>query len=252
MNAKLRGDAIVIQFSYNQTMIARLKEYIPSYERIWDADYKEWIIHPKHIGFLRGEGFPVKDSWPSSIKPKTINFNLIYLGKIKDGKAANGANEQEQYIYKFPADVLVAFFKASVFHSYYSILAIDREANQEQIKASYRRLAKQWHPDICKEPNAQEMFIALKEAFDVLSNQTLKARYDLISPYLSVTKTPINNAALVDWCPPYRCGRISASVEPFAKHFIIRKIISWNDITNSSGQTLVTSFSRGAIIRSWN
>ena len=62
---------------------------------------------------------------------------------------------------------------------YYKVLGIDRNASENEIKKAYRKLAKENHPDV--KPNdkaAEELFKEAAEAYDVLSNQEKKARYD--------------------------------------------------------------------------
>lgn len=61
---------------------------------------------------------------------------------------------------------------------YYSILGIGRDAQEDDIKKAYRTLAKKYHPDVSKEPNAEEKFKEVQEAYDVLSDPQKKANYD--------------------------------------------------------------------------
>jgi curved DNA-binding protein CbpA len=53
---------------------------------------------------------------------------------------------------------------------YYSILGVHRNASEAEIKRAYRRLAVIYHPDKNKDPQAQEMFVAITEAYDVISD----------------------------------------------------------------------------------
>lgn len=61
---------------------------------------------------------------------------------------------------------------------YYEVLGLQKGATQEEIKKAYRSLAKKYHPDINKEPGAEEKFKEINEAYDTLSNEEKKARYD--------------------------------------------------------------------------
>ncbi|MGE5377011.1 MAG: molecular chaperone DnaJ [Bacteroidota bacterium] len=61
---------------------------------------------------------------------------------------------------------------------YYEILGIGRSASDDEIKAAFRRLARQYHPDVNKEPDAEEKFKEINEAYGVLSDAEKRARYD--------------------------------------------------------------------------
>lgn len=61
---------------------------------------------------------------------------------------------------------------------YYKILGIQSGANEEEIKKAYRRMALKFHPDKNKDPNAEEKFKEIAEAYEVLSDPKKKAIYD--------------------------------------------------------------------------
>ncbi len=61
---------------------------------------------------------------------------------------------------------------------YYSILGVDKGASDDEIKSAYRRLAKKYHPDINKTPEASEKFKEINEAYSVLGDPKKKANYD--------------------------------------------------------------------------
>ncbi len=61
---------------------------------------------------------------------------------------------------------------------YYEILGVPRNASIEDIKAAFRKLARQYHPDVSKEPDAEEKFKEINEAYGVLSDPDKRARYD--------------------------------------------------------------------------
>ncbi len=61
---------------------------------------------------------------------------------------------------------------------YYEILGISPDASQEEIKRAYRRLARQYHPDVSDDPEAGEKFKVINEAYQVLSDPVKRAEYD--------------------------------------------------------------------------
>ncbi|MEA5508450.1 J domain-containing protein [Crocosphaera sp. UHCC 0190] len=64
--------------------------------------------------------------------------------------------------------------------NYYEILGVSRDATSEEIKKSFRKLARQYHPDVNPgDKTAEEKFKSLNEAYDVLSDETKRADYDL-------------------------------------------------------------------------
>ncbi|MCL4268948.1 MAG: molecular chaperone DnaJ [Anaerolineales bacterium] len=61
---------------------------------------------------------------------------------------------------------------------YYDILGVGKGASDDEIKAAFRKLARQYHPDVNKEPHAEEKFKEINEAYGVLSDKEKRARYD--------------------------------------------------------------------------
>ena len=61
---------------------------------------------------------------------------------------------------------------------YYEILAVDRTATDDDLKRAYRKLAMQYHPDRNREPDAEERFKEISEAYEVLSDDRKRATYD--------------------------------------------------------------------------
>ncbi len=61
---------------------------------------------------------------------------------------------------------------------YYAVLGVDRGASDDEIRKTYRRLARQYHPDLNKEVGAEERFKQIGEAFDVLGDSDKRAAYD--------------------------------------------------------------------------
>ncbi len=61
---------------------------------------------------------------------------------------------------------------------YYERLGIPRTADEKEIRKAYRNLARQYHPDVCKEPGAEERFKEINEAYATLSDPGKRAQYD--------------------------------------------------------------------------
>ena len=61
---------------------------------------------------------------------------------------------------------------------YYEVLGVSKTATDEEIKRTFRKLAKQYHPDINKEPGAEEKFKEIGEAYAVLSDANKRRQYD--------------------------------------------------------------------------
>ncbi|MGW3206390.1 DnaJ C-terminal domain-containing protein [Streptomyces sp. NPDC001135] len=61
---------------------------------------------------------------------------------------------------------------------FYEVLGVSRTASQDEIQQAYRKLARRYHPDVNKDPGAEERFKDLNEAYSVLSDPKTRARYD--------------------------------------------------------------------------
>ena len=65
---------------------------------------------------------------------------------------------------------------------YYDRLGVSKDASQDEIKRAYRKMSKKYHPDINKEPGAEEKYKEVQEAYETLSDDQRRAAYDQYGP----------------------------------------------------------------------
>lgn len=64
------------------------------------------------------------------------------------------------------------------YKNYYEILGVNRKSSNQEIKLNYRKLAKKYHPDTNKDTEAEAMFKDVTEAYDTLTNEEKRKKYD--------------------------------------------------------------------------
>ncbi len=64
------------------------------------------------------------------------------------------------------------------YKDYYKIMGVSRDVTQEDLKKAYRKLAREFHPDVSKAPNAEQRFKEINEAYEVLKDPQKRAAYD--------------------------------------------------------------------------
>ena len=65
---------------------------------------------------------------------------------------------------------------------YYDRLGVSKDASQDEIKRAYRKMSKKYHPDINKEPGAEEKYKEVQEAYETLSDDQKRSAYDQYGP----------------------------------------------------------------------
>lgn len=75
------------------------------------------------------------------------------------------------------------------YKDYYKVMGLERNASAEDIKRTYRKLARKYHPDVSKEPNAEHHFKEVGEAYEVLKDPQKRAQYDAYSTAQQQRKT---------------------------------------------------------------
>lgn len=69
--------------------------------------------------------------------------------------------------------------KPAAAESFYQVLGVERGASDDDMKRAYRRLARELHPDVNRDPEAAERFKQVTAAYDVLSDRSKRQMYDL-------------------------------------------------------------------------
>lgn len=266
----VENGALVYRTPYNLALVNALKSAVPSHERSWDGTRRAWLVDPKHAQTLTtltaqvlGETVTVATSlFQAAPQPETRVLDVRYMGATKDrgGERAAFAWTDGGWNAVFPERVLLYWFgidapsesepSPAQSLTLYGVLGVRQDVVGADLKTAYRRMALQWHPDRCREPNAHEQFIAIQHAYEILSNPRMRGRYDAglrLAATAPVEQKPLDPTLFADaYRPPLRCGMILATGVESLKRFIVSEILAWSDIINAQGQTLVTSWPLGA------
>lgn len=265
------GGSLVIKTPYDQNIVALMKS-LPRSDRQWDAQRKVWLVDPRHsatvsswIKIIWGEDITLPTT-KSAISIKEVrSIEALYIGKAKafqgeDERLAFAMDMQsETWEWVIPERALREWFDGSAtpnqITTLYGVLGIQRGASLSEIKFAFRRMAKQWHPDVCHEPGAQETYLRIQEAYQILSDEGKRERYDagLMMESLIPVKIKELSLDLDGYRSPLRCGIILAEGRKKLNQFYVDNILAWADIINLSGQTLVVSWPYGqkSPTRSW-
>ena len=109
---------------------------------------------------------------------------------------------------------------------YYEALGVSRSADQSEIQRAYRKLARQHHPDVNKDPGAEERFKGISEAYDVLSDPALRRKYDAFGEDFRRVPDDEDPAA-------WRRSRSYAGARSGGGHFKVRIVAQAFDGLNS-------------------
>jgi hypothetical protein len=257
--------AIAVTCPYDAAWVTELKAVIPYSDRRPKYDSKNkfagWLVSPrygKQVQDLCMKYFNELPLLPTLANAKPVVKQQIldcrYIGTTKD----RGSDERSAYGWHkdgwnvvFPEVVLRAWFDAPAtpdeMPTLYSVLGARREATNDEIKSAYRRMVFQWHPDRCKEPNAQEQFLAIQHAYEILTKN--RERYDAgLAFEMSLKNAPksTNQYSVSDgYRSPLRCGLIMCEGIEQMGVFQVSKIFAWEDVRDASGRVLVVSWKKG-------
>lgn len=261
--------SLTVKTPYDSGFVQAFKALIPATQRSFDPGNKSWIVDPsmgKTVQDLIQTYFGELVLLPVINQIKTIETRILevrYIGACKDRGSETSAfgfmNGEwsviftEQVLKEWFMDVSSPNFGDGV-TTFYQMLGISNKSDPDQIKTAYRRMAKQWHPDVCKEADAADRFRKIQEAYSILNDQNKRARYDaglIFEASVSHQRTEINQVG--QYRSPLRCGLILAEGYMSLNRFNVNQILAWDDIVDRSGRTLVTSWPLGATkpIEAW-
>jgi len=249
---------IAVHTPFDAAFVAALKNGVPAAARRWQPEDKVWIVSPQYADLVAQLiqthfGYTVNAPAGVAAKPELRMLKLEYLGAAKD----RGDGTQSAFGWTdggwncvFPIATLQSWFcvdsKPTERPTLYGVLGLPLTAAAEEIKKAFRRLALQWHPDTCKEPDAAAQFRAIKEAYDVLADPIKKARYQAgLQLACSTAPRASYTAEATTWRPPLRCGWLLVEGTPQVGRFVVGRILRWEDVTDEQGRTMTSSWPRG-------
>ena len=257
---------LVYRTPYNPGLVGALKAAIPATDRKWDPRRKVWLVAPSHgqtLATLTAQYLGVQLSVPiiSTAGPtrETRVLEVRYIGATKDrgdGNRTSFGYVGGEWSVIFPEIALKRWFAVETRPgdeaTLYNVLGIKQLATDTEVRSAYRRLARQWHPDVCKEPDAHEQFIRIQRAYEVLNDPRSRGRYDAGLALAATVRLQEAfdvvsvNYRPVGYRPPLRCGLIMATGIEQLGRFIVDDILAWEDLVDDRGRTLVTSWPVGA------
>ncbi|KAI3774990.1 hypothetical protein L1987_49557 [Smallanthus sonchifolius] len=122
----------------------------------------------------------IRDTSPSPSSSSSSFFGggtLLFARNSSNNKSCVSFSSSSQFgkrLYGKRCGGFVVFAAAD----YYSTLGVPKSATSKDIKAAYRKLARQYHPDVNKQPGATEKFKEISAAYEVLSDDKKRAMYD--------------------------------------------------------------------------
>lgn len=250
--------------TYDARLVSALKSRIPGEARKWDKGSKAWLVDARYAAVCADIAWVylgVSIAPPTQTANATTEMRIVkleYLGRCKDRDGdqptAFGYCDGSWSLI-FPETVLKSFFEAipdqpDAKATLYGTLLIAKSATLNEIRAAYRRLAKQLHPDVCHEEDAAEKFKRVNFAYSVLSDETTRRKYDAgLALAATAHKSQDSLFGLrrgttqqLGYQPPLRCGWVMGEGVETLGRFAFSKIIDWKDIEDAQGRVMVSSW----------
>lgn len=260
-------DGLALITPYDDLFLRELKRLVPSSERRWRKP--AWIVDPKHEASMLilvesrfGKCKVIDGDGPESVGGLVLiekrKATVEYIGSCKQresGESSAFGWVAGDWNIIFPERVLREYFKAgpsglsgpSNQSTLYGLLGVDQSATPEQIKSAYRRAARQWHPDVNKDPDAEQVFLRFKEAYQILNEPRQRKRYDAGLSLEHSGSRDVDSILTIlqaTYRAPYTCGVVYFKGKRSLGRWVVDEIVSWDDIKNEQGQTMVSSWDK--------
>lgn len=272
---KTNDGELAVGTPYDPKFLTELKRYVPVHQRRFDGATREWIVSSNNVAVVGdiikrvyGQSVALPEVVHHTSVTRTDTYEVRYIGRAKerDGTPATSYGFcNGEWMIVLPESVMRAWFNEpqseATPRSLYGVLGVAPKSSVDEIKSAFRRMARQWHPDVCKEQGAAERFIRIREASDVLMDEGKRARYDAGLALEAIAQMPApkgkqKRTSSVSfesmYAPPMRCGVLTVTGKFSLNRFVVDKIEAWAEITRD-GKTLVTSWPVGAetFIEEW-
>lgn len=255
--------SLVFTSSYRRSLVSALKAKIPPEKRKWDGDRKAWLVAPEcfdTLAQITQDDLGVTLQRPAvkvgPSQPVLQLFKLDYLGACKDRgdsePTAFGSVDGEWRLC-FTENILRQWFEAGPASpgskpTLYGVLTVAKGADTQQIRSAYRRLARQWHPDVCKEPDATEQFRTITSAYQILVDPAKRRKYDAGLAFQDSLEPSVSAYSVCTpaYRSPLRCGYLLVEGVESVGRFVVHRIVKWEDIVDDLGRVMVTFWPKGA------
>lgn len=258
-------NSLMLLSDYSPALVSALKAEVPFTARRWEPDTRAWLIDPAYgvaVQRIVQQHLGVDVRVPQVQNQNTLTTRLLrveYIGQTKDRQGSDKRTAfgyvDGQWAVIFPEEVLKKWFDVESAPTekptLYGVLGIARTAEVSEIKKAYRRAARQWHPDVNRDPDAPEQFMAIQRAYEVLGNELARRKYDAGLQLEASLRQKNGMGRLDDVLPagyraPLTCGYILAVGVESLGRFAVREIKVWEDIVREDGKAMVTSWPKSA------
>lgn len=251
--------------TYNAALVNAFKAMIPAESRRWDNASKRWLVDPRYgplCAQLSEQYLNVQVIVPTASATTLLETRLLridYLGRCKDRGGAEPTAFGHcggDWSVIIPESVLIDWFQAAPpapdqRTTLYGVMGIAATSTSDELRSAYRRLARQWHPDLCREPNAAEVFKRIHAAYTVLGDPIKRKKYDAgLALEMSLQRQQSNDLTYLyrsdGYQPPLRCGYLAVEGQESLGRSNVTKILQWEDIEDDQGRVAVASWPRDA------